>query len=591
MKSLNGIKKPITTAVAQAPPQLLRTGSKTLFPTQTKEISPFQNEAQYAVGTALGHNFGNVALTAPLAAEPSPWSRLEVGTCPLAAPRACPFGGACHSCPVSVQAKLAISQPGDIYEQEADRAAEQVMGMSDGEVLQRRCSTCDMDEDEVLRPKELPGRTPTAAFQADVPPIVQEVLRSPGQPLDPATRAFLEPRFGHDFSQVKLHTDTKSGESAEAVGALAYTMGSHITFGVGQYDPSTSKGQELLAHELAHVLQQTLFNQPYHDIKGLHFEEDFEVEKQGTVAECNGAMSGSINYPLGLQRKVKGGGPGLCGGTWTCAASPCDLPDPGREGRGGPASAWTIKIMIDTEAPAAEDVTYSTVGHTYVEFSDSSGASFTYGFYPDKTAGTPDPIFHPSVAGCMVHPDISHKACVDYEETFNPSQQKYTEALSFAQSLCKTPPAYNLLTFNCTTFASEVSQKAGHRLPAIRGKVGSGTLSAIADNPYTLLEGLKRRDIGPTYNLTSDSDLREAITNASAADLSRSPVAEKIRVINRLLDGWISEGDIAAIEKICKSVSTSVEMDQIRKSVGKREAAIFNDEQKRRFHAAINLSP
>ena len=89
-----------------------------------------------------------------------------------------------------------------------------------------------------------------------VPPIVHEVLRSPGQPLDPATRAFMESRFGHDFGQVRVHTDERAAESARAVNALAYTVGRDVVFGAGQYETETNEGKRLLAHELAHTLQQ-----------------------------------------------------------------------------------------------------------------------------------------------------------------------------------------------------------------------------------------------------------------------------------------------------------------------------------------------
>jgi hypothetical protein len=91
---------------------------------------------------------------------------------------------------------------------------------------------------------------------SDVPSIVHEALRSPGQPLDAATRAFMEPRFGRDFSGVRMHTDARAAESARAVNALAYTVGHTIVFGAGQYAPGTPSGQRLLAHELAHTIQQ-----------------------------------------------------------------------------------------------------------------------------------------------------------------------------------------------------------------------------------------------------------------------------------------------------------------------------------------------
>jgi cell wall-associated NlpC family hydrolase len=89
-----------------------------------------------------------------------------------------------------------------------------------------------------------------------VPSIVDEVLHSPGQALDAPARAFFEPRFGHDFSQVRVHADATAAESARAVNALAYTVGRNVVFGAGQYAPRTNAGQRLLAHELTHTIQQ-----------------------------------------------------------------------------------------------------------------------------------------------------------------------------------------------------------------------------------------------------------------------------------------------------------------------------------------------
>lgn len=89
-----------------------------------------------------------------------------------------------------------------------------------------------------------------------VPPVVGEVLASPGHPLDPATRAEMEPPFGQDFSQVRVHTDAKAAESARAVDALAYTVGRDVVFGSGYFRPAAQDGRQLLAHELAHVVQQ-----------------------------------------------------------------------------------------------------------------------------------------------------------------------------------------------------------------------------------------------------------------------------------------------------------------------------------------------
>ncbi|CAE6484110.1 hypothetical protein NMYAN_10142 [Nitrosomonas nitrosa] len=86
--------------------------------------------------------------------------------------------------------------------------------------------------------------------------IVHGVLNSAGQPLDPTAKTFMESRFGRDFSKVRIHTDANAAESARMVNAFAYTVGRDVVFGAGQYSPHTRMGQRLLAHELAHTLQQ-----------------------------------------------------------------------------------------------------------------------------------------------------------------------------------------------------------------------------------------------------------------------------------------------------------------------------------------------
>ena len=99
----------------------------------------------------------------------------------------------------------------------------------------------------------------SAALDEDlesVPPAVQETFNSSGRPLDSSTRQFMESRFGEDFGQVQVHTDGKAAQSADAVNARAYTVGSDIVFAEGQYSPGTNEGNKVIAHELAHVSQQ-----------------------------------------------------------------------------------------------------------------------------------------------------------------------------------------------------------------------------------------------------------------------------------------------------------------------------------------------
>lgn len=154
-----------------------------------------------------------------------------------------------------LQAKLTISSPGEIYEQEADRISEQVM-RAPAPQIRRACAcgaTCPKCQTKQLQTKRADS---CDSGQTAVPPIIHDVLRSSGRPLDPATRAFMEPRFGHDFSQVRIHTDPKAATSSQSIQALAYTAGRDIIFAPNQYSPQTERGKRLLAHELAHVVQQ-----------------------------------------------------------------------------------------------------------------------------------------------------------------------------------------------------------------------------------------------------------------------------------------------------------------------------------------------
>jgi hypothetical protein len=130
------------------------------------------------------------------------------------------------------------------------RKPEQSAQESAGGVLQRKRDKC-------RKKKPLLQRSAIISAPETVPPIVHAVLRSPGTPLDSATRSFMEPRFGRDFSHVRIHTDAKAAESARAVDALAYTVDGGVVFGKGKHAPGTSSGRRLLAHELAHVVQQS----------------------------------------------------------------------------------------------------------------------------------------------------------------------------------------------------------------------------------------------------------------------------------------------------------------------------------------------
>ena len=157
-----------------------------------------------------------------------------------------------------VQCKLTIGAVDDPLEAEADRVADHVMRMPDPDAklssaapqLSRKCDACEEED------KKLNAKPDGTLAQGDAPPIVHEVLNSSGQSLDSATRGFMEPRFGHDFSRVRVHSDAAAQQSAHDVNAKAYTVQNNIVFAAGQLAPGTREGQQLMAHELAHVVQQ-----------------------------------------------------------------------------------------------------------------------------------------------------------------------------------------------------------------------------------------------------------------------------------------------------------------------------------------------
>jgi hypothetical protein len=157
-------------------------------------------------------------------------------------------GGECEECKrkkrLGLQTKLRINAPGDIYEREADRVADQVMAT-------RAPSAISSTLPLIQRFTEQPvGQTEA------VPVSVEQILASPGAPLESALRQDMAQRIGHDFSRVRVHTDGAAARSAREVSANAYTVGHDIVFGANQFAPGTSDGRRLIAHELTHVVQQ-----------------------------------------------------------------------------------------------------------------------------------------------------------------------------------------------------------------------------------------------------------------------------------------------------------------------------------------------
>jgi hypothetical protein len=202
---------------------------------------------------------------------------------------------------------IQVGAANDAYEREADRAAEEVMmgrgpawslsALSITPRVQRTCACggkagAGGECDECKEKKMLQRTARGAAAMDSAPPLVDEVLQTPGRPLDRAALDFFEPRFAHNFGGVRVHYDSRAAESARSVSASAYTVGQHIVFSEGSYRPESKAGMRLLSHELAHVVQQS----------------GGGLAKAGPRSAARGRMSAA---PRSVQRQ--------------CAAVPCPL--------------------------------------------------------------------------------------------------------------------------------------------------------------------------------------------------------------------------------------------------------------------------
>ncbi len=223
----------------------------------------------------------------------SPGQPLNAGTSPFMKPRfGHDFSAVRTYTPTILQTKLSVNEPGDAYEQEADHVANEIihtserrheqaaaLGAGPQRVVQRACSDCQEDDEKMAEgglaldddlESGIGGlvgapltfvQTKRVGAQSTVPlaPELEKsiaTLRGAGKPLEADTRRLFEPRFGYDFSSVRVHADAIAAQTAEQIGAWAYTVGNDIVFGAGQYAPGTRAGQHLLAHELTHVVQQ-----------------------------------------------------------------------------------------------------------------------------------------------------------------------------------------------------------------------------------------------------------------------------------------------------------------------------------------------
>ncbi|MFN0140303.1 MAG: DUF4157 domain-containing protein [Pyrinomonadaceae bacterium] len=242
----------------------------------------------------------------------------------------CACGGGCPACQAN-SGDLKISQPNDAAEIEADQIADRVMRMSVGESagkingaksvatsdawrnsIHRKCDRCEDAEEQttemaVMR-KEAFASAAATPPPADTPPSIKNVINSGGQPLDSQTRKFFEPRLGYDLGSIRIHTGSTAGESARAIDARAYTLGNNIVLGNGEYKPESESGKRLLAHELAHVVQQSGTSQ--NSTGGIRVERKLDVptiqRACGTASIAAALRSSGAPDCVGLSGDVSG---------------------------------------------------------------------------------------------------------------------------------------------------------------------------------------------------------------------------------------------------------------------------------------------
>ena len=188
--------------------------------------------------------------------------------------------GECEECrkkkQLGLQAKLQISEAGDIYEREADRVADQVMSISPHSAV----------TGSPPRIQRLAGQSTGQAEEA-APASVDRAVASPGRPLESALRQDMEQRFGYDFSQVRVHPGAAAEQSAQDVNANAYTVGHDIMFATGRFAPETHEGRRLIAHELTHVVQQS-------GEEGLRMDQSNEIYGLSPALPLSAAKSGIV---------------------------------------------------------------------------------------------------------------------------------------------------------------------------------------------------------------------------------------------------------------------------------------------------------
>ncbi len=357
-----------------------------------------------------------------------------------------------------IQAKLNVSQPNDPFEQEAQRVADEIIAIPDSKVQEKS-------------PVNIQRKTATSSGSSELSSSTESQINSlsgKGESLSPQTKAFFEPRFGHDFSNVRVHTDYSSSDLAQSINAKAFTKGYDIVFNSGEYSPNTLEGKKLLGHELTHVVQQNkIINQVNREeltdskekkVATLSIHTDLETENLG----LKDLRSGNVGHAW-VSMKWK--------------------------------NAKCIPEYIEKKYPK------------HVKYMKKKTGNDPFGFWPkmfssyneildkwemlpdDERVGYKTNPFASYVPGQVVHPDTLHKPRATQRYDIN--EKEAIKVMNYAN--LKKHAKYSVYFYNCTTFAKEAVEVAGKTPP-------SSTTLGIA-YPNALYDGIvanQKKKIGYT---------------------------------------------------------------------------------------------
>ncbi len=573
--------------------------------------------------------------------------------------------------PAGLQAKLTINQPGDVYEQEADRMAEQVMRMPMG-------GTSGTREDMPVMRKESNG----GQASHDAPPVVQQALSGGGQPLDAGVKTSMEARFGQDFSHVRVHADGQAGESAQAIHARAYTVGSDVVFGEGQYQPGMGEGQRLLAHELTHVVQQRSgvgaqvqkWDSPEHAELG---EQAGGVDTGLIVLECHNKDLPQRLQPIntwpanwqkyyasataGQKRAITQGltygevialsGDFYAGFDALNHAPLRELIDLIPLIR---ASATTTQLQEATGgrylALARKNESHFsnvTVGHRNIDFwrdmhsqsiqaARQGNANMAWGlnaaadhYLTDAFSGghirTPRSQLMGSIPG-DIESKILHN--LDNEHGVEVTNRRGDSPwIAYGDDMLKDPRnvrnkelAMEAVRLSKQDIADALSQKASYPVPSPKTVFNAELLVPYPINPtrdrwtgrtptyivgpdgnpvrvaddYTMTRDRIIASEGPGVLagfFNDDDQIRTWVAKQDLAAVGRQPAPEKIRMINTLLDGWVSDDDLDAIDRICRSVTSFQGMVAIQNAISPLEISLTSIGQRTRLRVILSRHP